>query len=329
MNRIAYLLIPLAAACATSDDPCGAAADHIAACFPEHALATPACDPATAEDIAGSSCEALAGRDGKADGWSCIWMPWLASCSGGGGSTSGKTIEVAVEECGPGGLCPYVQSASCGLVTLHKGSAEVARGYSSGGGRLTFEGLAAGTYTVKVHKRDNTLARMLPDQLSDTQASASVAVEVGTGDAPWARFELVNGSAAQITRCADADGNLTVKDRAGHAVDRHVVEWDWIVEHEVDGAIERTRPLFIHHEASGSGQDENVLGFRLLHTGTHTLRFVRVEIPTYLQKPNPDYDRLREDYAANVPPIESTFTVSASQVGKTVTINRTITDPLR
>lgn len=321
MKRLVFLLVPLAA-CAASDDPCGDAAAHIAACFPDHAIAAPVCDPATAGDIAATSCDELAMRDGKADGWSCLWMPWLSSCTGG--SSSGKKIEVAVEECGPGGLCPYVQSAPCGLVTLHKGSAEVARGYSSGGGRLTFEGLAAGEYTVKVKTRANALATMLPDQLSDQTAPASVKVTVGSGDAPWARFELVNGSAEKLTRCAESRGNLTVKDRAGHAVDRKLVEWDWIVEHEVDGAIERTRPLYFFQN-----NGENIIDFRMLHTGTHTLRFVRVNIPSYLQKPNPDYDRLRRDYAANVPPIETTFSVSASQVGKTVTIDRTITDPLR
>lgn len=322
MKRLAFFLLPLAA-CAASDDPCGDAAAHIAACFPDHAIVAPTCDPATADDIASTSCDELAMRDGKADGWSCIWMPWLASC-GGGSSSSGKKIEVAVEECGPGGLCPYVQSAPCGLVTLHEGSAEVARGYSSGGGRLTFEGLAAGEYTVKVHHRDNTLAKMLPDELSDATAPASSKITVGSGETPWARFELVNGSAEKLTRCAQSRGNLTVKDRAGHAVDRKLVEWDWIVEHEVDGAIERTRPLYFSESAG-----ENIIDFRMLHVGTHTLRFVRVNIPSYLQRPNPDYDRLRRDYAANTPPIETTFTVSASHVGGTVSINRTITDPLR
>jgi hypothetical protein len=324
MKRLAFLFLSLAG-CATEGDPCGAAAAHIAACFPDHAIVAPSCDADSADDIASASCDELAMRDGKADGWSCVWMPWLPSCGGGGGSSSsGKKIEVAVEECGPGPLCPYVQSAPCGLVTLHKGSAEVARGYSSGGGRLTFEGLAAGEYTVKVHHRDNSLAKMLPDQLSDAQAPASSKFTVGSGETPWARFELVNGSAEKLTRCAQSRGNLTVKDRAGHAVDRALVEWDWIVEHEVDGAIERTRPLYFS-DLGG----ENVIGFRMLRAGTHKLRFVRVNIPSYLQRPNPDYDRLRRDYAANVAPIETTFSVSASQIGGTVSINRTITDPLR
>lgn len=317
MTRFAWFaLLPLAA-CASSDDPCAAAADHLAACFPDHALVAPTCDPATADEIATSSCEDLSHRDGKADGWTCVWMPWLSDCSTGGGS-SGKTIEVAVEECGPG-LCPYVQSAGCGLVTLHKASgAEVARGYSSGGGRLTFEGLAAGTYTVKVHERDDSLARMLPDELSDAEAPASAKVTVGSGETPWARFELVNGSSDQINRCADARGTLTVKDHGGHVVAGASVEWDWLVELETDGAIERTRPI------------DNILDFRLLHTGTHTLRFVRMDIPSYEQHANPDYDRLRRLYSADaVAPIETTFTVSASQVGNTVTVNRTITDPLR
>lgn len=305
----------------------------LAACFPDVTTIAPTCDADVADQVNSMSCDELAARDGKADSWTCVWMPWLPSCGGGGGTSSGKRIEVSTEECGPGPLCPYVSGASCGLVTLYQGSQEVARGLSTGGGRFTFDGLAAGEYTVKVRKRDNTLARMFVSDLSDETATASVKVTVGSGDAPWARFNLVNGSAAAMTRCADIDGSLTIKAKSNHAaVDRHLVEWDWIVELETDGAVvDRTRPLFIHHEASGSGQDENVLGFRQLRAGTHTLRFVRMNIPTYKQKPNPDYADLVKYYAAdNVEPIEVTVTVSAAQAsGKTITVDKTLVDPLR
>lgn len=329
------VLIPLTlVACVDTSDPCAEMSAKLAACFPEITTVAPTCDADVAEQVAGLSCDQLAARDGKADGWTCVWMPWLPSCSGGGGSSaSGKRIEVSTEECGPGGLCPYVSSAGCGLVTLSKGSQEVARGFSSGGGRFTFDGLAAGEYTVKVYKRDNTLARMMVSDYTDETATATAKVTVGSGDAPWARFNLVTGSAAQITRCAALDGNLTVKGKStGRAVDRRLVEWDWIVELETDGAVvDRTRPLFIHHEASGSGQDENVLGFRGLRAGTHTLRFLRMDIPTYKQKPNPDYAELvKWDRADGVDPIEVTVTVSAAQAsGKTITVDKAIVDPLR
>lgn len=309
----------------------------LAACFPDVTTIAPTCDADVADQVNSMSCDELAARDGKADSWTCVWMPWLPSCSGGssggGGTSSGKRIEVSTEECGPGPLCPYVSGASCGLVTLHKGSQEVARGFSTGGGRFTFEGLGAGEYTVKIHKRDNTLAKMFVSDLSDETASASMKVTVGSGEAPWARFNLVNGTAAAMTRCADIDGNLTVKAKSNNAaVDRHEVEWDWIVELETDGAVvDRTRPLFIHHEASGSGQDVNVLGFRQLRAGTHTLRFVRMDIPEYKRRPNPNYaDLVKYNAADGVDPIEVTVTVSAAQAsGRTVTVNKSLVDPLR
>jgi hypothetical protein len=327
------VLIPLAlVGCADMADPCDEMSAKLAACFPEVTTIAPTCDPEIADVVNSATCDELSARDGKADGWSCVWMPWLPSC-GSGGSSSGKRIEVSTEECGPGALCPYVTGASCGLVTLHQGSQEVARGFSSGGGRFTFDGLAAGEYTVKVHERGNRLARMFVSDFSDETASASVKVTVGSGDAPWARFNLVNGSAAAMTRCADLDGSLSVKAKSNsRAVDRRLVEWDWIVELETDGAVvDRTRPLFIHHEASGSGQDENALGFRQLRAGTHTLRFVRMDIPTYKQKPNPDYADLVKYYRADdVEPIEVTVTVSATQAsGRTISIDRALVDPLR
>ncbi len=335
MTRLA-VLIPLAfLGCADTSDPCADMTAKLAACFPDVTTIAPACDTEIADQVNSMSCDELAARDGKADSWTCVWMPWLPSCSGGGGggTSSGRRIEVSTEECGPGPLCPYVSGASCGLVTLHDGTREVARGFSTGGGRFTFDGLAAGEYTVKVRKRDNTLARMFVSDLSDETATASVKVTVGSGDAPWARFNLVNGSAAAMTRCADIDGSLSIKAKSNNAiVDRHLVEWDWIVELETDGAVvDRTRPLFIHHEASGSGQDENVLGFRQLRAGTHTLRFVRMNIPAYKQKPNPDYADLVKYYAADdVEPIEISVTVSAAQAsGKTITVDKTLVDPLR
>lgn len=331
----ALLLLALPA-CATDPDPCAEAAARVAVCFPDLAVASSSatCDPELAEVIAGSSCEDLAARDGKADDWTCAWMPWL--CLGGGGAGGGSTqpgIEVAVMECGGdfAGSCPYVQSATCGLVTLHDSTGdEVARVFSNGNGRATFFGLAEGAYQVRVHKRDGALARMQPDPLSSATTSASQALTVGGRTTPWADFNLVPGSQQAITQCADADGGITVRDSAGVEVDRREVEWEWLIELERDGEVlERTRPLFLHHEASSSGVDENVVSFRLLRVGTYTVRYVRMEIPSYARRINPDYAQLRRLYSADVAPIEHNLRVSNAQRGRTVTIDRTLTDPLR
>lgn len=324
MNRCAAMLCLIAACAPTEDDACSEASAKVAACFPEQATIAPVCDPATAVEIAGSSCEDLASRDGKSDSSTCTWMPWLCT-SGGGGSSGGKKIEVAVDECGGDlGGCPYVTSAACGLVTLHRSTgAEVARGYSSGGGRFTFEGVPAGTYNVKVHERTGTLAKMMVDEFASATTAANVKVTVGSGDAPWARFELVNGSAEKIMQCAALDGGLTVKDGAGHVVDRAAVAWEWIVELEVAGAVvERVRPL-------NYDPTKNTLDFRLVRPGTHTLRFVRMNIPEYKRQQNPDLAALRQSYSANVDPIETTVTVTNAQRGQTISISRTIVDPLR
>jgi len=323
MTRLMLVSCGLLTACTVrTDSACDEAAAKIATCFPDHATIAPTCDPDAAAEIAGSSCDDLRGLDGKADGATCLWLPWLC-----GGGSSGSKIEVSVEQCGGdvfGGGCPYVTSASCGLVTLHDDTGkEVSRGFSSDGGRFTFDGLEAGSYRVKVHQRSGSLSKIVVDELTDERGPASLAIDVGDGDPPWARFELVQGEAAKIDQCAELEGGLTVEDAAGHAVDREEVEWDWLVELEQDGEVlERTRPLFVY-------PDDNALRFRMVHTGGYTLRFVRMDIPDYARVANPDYDRLRDLYSADAAPIEADLTISNSQRNKTVSISRTIVDPLR
>lgn len=331
LPRLAWSLVLVSACAADSGDPCADAAAKLAVCFPAQAAIAPTCDADTADVIAASSCDELSARDGKADSWTCTWMPWLCASGGGsGGTSSGRTIEVSVLECGggPDALCPYVQSAACGLVTLHDdGGDEIARGYSSGGGRFTFAGVPAGDYTVKVRKRDGALAKMMASEYSSATESAVLPISVDGGEAPWARFNLIGGSAALITQCANLEGGLTVTDGSGTEVDRHDVEWEWLVELEAEGeVIERTRPLFIYDETSPT----NVLGFDLLRPGTYTVRFVRMNIPSYKRLPNPDYAALRRYYSAtSVEPIETTVTITSAQRGKTLPFARTIVDPLR
>ncbi|HEY4182527.1 MAG TPA: carboxypeptidase-like regulatory domain-containing protein [Kofleriaceae bacterium] len=336
------------AACSTSDgDPCAAMNAKIAQCFPDVATADQTCNEDVADRVDGMSCDELSHLDGKADDWSCVWMPWLPSCGSGGGdsgsggsssSTSGKKIEVSTEECGGEFGCEGVSGVSCAMVTLSKGSTIVSRGYSSNGGRFTFSGLANGDYTVKVLHRDNTIAKMMADPYTSDVSSASIKVTCTSSGCKsndeqndnWARFELVNGTGAKATRCADLDGEVKLKNKSGAAVDKRLVEWDWLYEVEKDGAVfERSRPLYISNSAGSDGK--NVIDARDLLAGTYTVRFYRMDIPEYKQKPNPDYAQLLEDYKADgVDPIELSLTVTSAQAtGKTVTFNKTITDPLR
>ena len=258
----------------------------------------PTCDP-------GVVCGDDEGGEGKAD-------------------SPSRRIEVAVEECGPGYLCPYVQSASCGLVTLHdKTDKLVARAFSSDGGRVTFTNLANGEYTVKVQKRDGTLAKMFVSDYTDQLATAKqkLTISGGWGEAQWARFNLPNGSAAQLTQCAEVRGNITVTDADGTKLDRHESEWNWFVELERDGRVaDISRLLFIY-------PDSNVVNFRLVPKGTSTIRYVRMDIPTYEQKPNPDYARLRRLYSTDES-IDIDVSVSSAQFGKTIDVSRKIVDPL-
>ena len=71
-----------------------------------------------------------------------------------------------------------------------------------------------------------------------------------------------------------------------------------------------------------------IVAFRLLSKGTHTLRYIRMNIPSYDRKANPDYERLRRLYATNDAPSEQTITVTASHVGKEISLSRKVVDPL-
>jgi hypothetical protein len=163
---------------------------------------------------------------------------------------------------------------------------------------------------------------MMVSDYTDETSTARQTIELATGDAPWARFNLVTGSAELITQCADARGNITFTDAGGQELDRQEMEWSWLVELETAGAVvDRARPIFFH-------PDENIVSFRLLSKGSHTLRFVRMDIPSYEQKPNPDYARLRRLYSTDEPPKEYTLSVTSSQIGREINISRKVVDPL-
>lgn len=322
IRRFALILIPFAAACASDESSCERAADHLAACFPDQATIAQ-CDPDTADAIADMPCSELAGWGGKSDNPYCFWTPWLCTGDGdsGGSSSSSRKIEVAVDEClGLG--CSGVQSAGCGLVTLHdKDDKQIAKALTSGGGRVTFSGIPKGSYTVKVHKSDGTLASMMLSDYGDQTGPAKQKVDLGSGETPWARFSLPNGTAAAVTQCAELRGNITVTDSHGTKLDRHAAEWNWFVELVVDGdSKDLSRLLFIY-------PDSNVVDFGGVPKGTAKIRYYRMDIPTYAQKINPDYEQLLHDYRTSDAPLEYSVTVGSSQFNKTIDVSRKIVDP--
>ncbi len=327
-----------AAGAANADAACEAAIAHVQGCFPDRQVEAPAqCNAEAAAALSGQSCDDLAA--GKADsGWGCLWAPWLC-VAGGGSSTGGSSanadgvLEVAVDQCGTDITntgCAYVTSVSCALVVVEKGSKEVARAYTSGGGRVTFEGLEKGEYTVKVLARDGGVAKADFGDYTENLQPAEQPIALDGGETPWARFNLAPGEGDEVQACVRYDGKLTVKDDAGDVVDRHETEWSWVVAFDRgDEVFEYTRPLFMHNEATSSGKDENVFAFFEVFPGEHTVRFIRVDIPESARRPNPDYERLVRLYAVDgVEPILKTIKIKADDVPGDVTGRMTIADPL-
>lgn len=312
---------------------CEAAVAHLAACFPDEAVTAPAtCDAAAAARLTAQSCDALA--TGKTDdAWTCLFAPWLCLGGGAGGSTArGAGLEVAVNACMGDVIdsCRAVQSAPCAEVVVQQGRKIVARAFTSQGGRATFADLPDGKYTVTVRARDGGVPDAQFGDLGDDVRPAKTEVEVGGGEAVWADFSLLPGEADDVQACVRYDARLTVKDAAGEVVDRHEVEWSWVVGLDRgEGELEYTRPLFIHHEATASGKDENVLGFFGLYPGRHTLRFFRIDTPAYARKPNPDYAQLVRLYAVSgVEPIEKSFEIAAEDVPADQSGRITFVDPV-
>lgn len=84
-----------ASGCAQSEqDPCAAAAEHVAACTGEMSMAAGVCDPDQAESVLSMDCEQLTAVQSaaKADGWwddlLCL-LGFQDSCSSGGSGGSG------------------------------------------------------------------------------------------------------------------------------------------------------------------------------------------------------------------------------------------------
>lgn len=310
---------------------CASAVDHLKTCFPEQSVATPEnCDADAAARVNASSCESLAA--GKSDDpWTCFWAPWL--CGGGTSATaSGAGLRVAVDECGPDPTesCRYVTSAPCALVVVRRGDAEVARGYTNGGGAIAFPELPAGAYTVSVLARDGGVAEADFGTYAADLRPAEVEVEVGGAEVAWARFSLATGQGDDVQACVRYGATITVETADGALVDRHEVEWSWVVALDRgEDQVEYTRPIFIHHEATASGEDENVIGFFEMYPGTHLVRFIRVDVPSSARRPNPDYERLLRLYAVDdVDPIEHRIVIEADDVPVEQKGQLTLTDPV-
>lgn len=310
-----------------ASDPCAEAVAHLQSCFPNQPISSE-CHAETAQQILQTSCEDLAAMDGKADGgWMCIWMPWL--CSGGGDDN--REVSVFVERCagtyGPTD-CYGTNSAPCTLVVLEDAEGEeIARQYTGAHGSAQFDEVPEGKAYVRVLDRaGNTTTQVVGDySYSTTEAK----VEVPEDDEPI-RIYLPGDSEPTVKACSKLKGYLDVVDGAGERLDAEEIEWGWLVRFlAADGTVELTRSLPVHPHASASDAWENNFYFDRTYAGEHVFEFIRMDIPSYARKSNPDYEYLLDRYAVeSIPPESVGLSVDAADVPSDLELRHAFTDPL-
>ncbi|MBT9559523.1 MAG: hypothetical protein IV100_26065 [Myxococcales bacterium] len=309
-NRASITAILLSAACGTegasvlsssTNGDCAAATAKLQSCFPGEAV-PPTCDEATAVDIASQSCSELQASGGKSDSpLTCLWMPWL--CAGGSTTTPSETeasaLTIAVSHCWGSAFseddCSGTSSLSCAQVVLFDASgSEVARAFSGEGGITRFDDIEPGTYTVRVLDRSGKLAKQVVGDLATSVEPAEIVVDV-TSEPTRAELNLTMASQETVRACSFVGVDLLVTNAAGEKLDPDEVEWSWIVRYErPDGEIELTRPFRYGAEAETEADVINRFGVHRIYSGEHTFEAIRVDIPSYERKNNPDYESLLE-----------------------------------
>jgi hypothetical protein len=344
MKRSRFLIVALllvgAQACGPTDesahhdsaDLCAQANAKLSECFPDQP-AGDGCHGATAQLILDQSCEDLASVDAKADGsWMCFWNPWL--CRSGSSQPQTYTLMVGTSRCGAGLLgdndCTYYYSSSCTAVALYRDGIEVARDHSSLHGSVRFELDEPGDYEVHVLDRQDAVATQLEGLVSYQRTPAIKAVSIGNSGEARVNFDLPHDSEEAVKRCAPVRIDLSVETAAGNAISAQDVEWQWFVRFlQDDGTVGLTRPFAIHPDASGEADYVNRAYFSQVYAGVHMVEFVRMNIPEWARRNNPDYQALLERYAVrSVPPLAERYTLADANIPAGDRLDVVLVDPL-
>lgn len=290
-------------------DRCQQAVEHLQSCFPDRAMnaeqALGSCSAEDADHVLGQSCQQLAqSRDGKADcagwwDWRCYW-PTTPS------KPEKATLKVTISKCYNdmfGVNCGATSSAGCTKVVLEDSAGNVVASATTRTiSTVAFEELDAGTYKVRVLRRDDTVAQAVDGDPTNTNPDGSPAettVTVGEED-QRVRFYFSSEENARLDRCTTVTGTLESVCK-GTVGDPEETEWSWLIE-LVDSAGETVAIK----RASKRYQQPNTYYFSKLLPGTYRLKYHEMDIPSYRRKANPDYEYLLRWYSDGVV-LEETF----------------------
>ncbi len=303
---------------------CAQAEAHFDECELDPALVFPdSCDAEAAEVLLDASCEQLA-EPGKAD--ACNPFFWW-TCFGGGSDTETRTgVAVKVHECGDffGVVdCSADFSAgSCIQVTVEDLQGNVvASDLTSVMGSAGIWPLEPGDYVVQVLTRDGDIAPMVdgdPFASNDAESPAQFEVTVVEDEFPVIDVWMKQGvGEEQLRRCADL--NVEVEGSCdGEPMALDDVEWSWFlsfdrVGDDPESAVDITRPFKFMGEVNRAFASD-------LPVGRYELNLHQMDIPSFLQRPNPDYADLLGRFDDGVVHTES-FEVEPGDAGSVLVLD--------
>lgn len=241
-----------------------------------------------------------------------------------------RSIEVSVKQCAePAELCFAVESVPCALVVLEdQNGQEVDRAYTDINGSATFEGLRSTPYNVTLRRRDGNKARIV---VNGTKKPATLAVTPSSRGAVWADFAVADHGGDAITACSPVRGLVTLESASSESITpTYDIGWNWVVELAQESREPEFQMLmFVHQDASHSGEAELSFAFSLVTAGRHMLRFHRVDVPESAQRYNVDAAEILRDFAARgIDAAELPFTVRKAGLPNAVAADTLLTDPL-
>ncbi|MEM9187740.1 MAG: carboxypeptidase-like regulatory domain-containing protein [Myxococcota bacterium] len=330
-----YFLVLLLAlgGCAVSDEAsvCDQAAVHVAECYGVEATAPTSCDPGAAAEVLGTECSAL--DQGKADGWWCIWNPFLPGCGGGDRSTTHDLrggVDFAWDAFGS-----QISSISCAEVVLENADGEeVGRASTNVHGSFLFEDLEEGDYVIRVLDREGDTAKRLggDDAVTAVTLEADLRVDMILGyyaDGEEAAFGSGLTSEEAVGRCARVDMKLNLENRCGEAVPAYFeVRRDWVLVLENEDRAYYSTPLCQpadgdHWNWDGCGPEDVVLNtFINVSPGSYTLSAFRADLP---DRNNLDLER--ELRIRSTDPGELSETEVEVEIGTDVSMGVGLVDP--
>ena len=294
---------------ASSDaDVCEEAQAHVDACGVDVEMPA-SCEPEAAEAILDADCEDLTAT-GKADG--CNPFFWWTCVGGGGGSSADDRTGVAVKvaECGDffGGVdCSVEYSAgSCIEVVVEDRLGNVVGSdLTSVHGSAGIYPLAPGDYVVKVLTREGDVASMIdgdPLAFDDSETPAQFEVTIEDGEYPVLDVFTKHGvGESRLQRCADAVVQIEGTCDGSEPLSVDDTEWSWFFTFDRVDSGEQLDVSRAHVRWVQSIEAQRNFAYGSdLPAGDYELNVHLMDIPSWRQENNPDYESLLERYSEGV-----------------------------